>query len=153
MVDTVLVIGTPFQGDVARMVRLAAALVLVSAGVVACAPPGPTSPVYCAGLKATMVVTAQSPLIVYGTAGNDVIAVTAGVHQVLGGAGNDTICADSVGSTLLGGDGNDLLIGGAGADRLDGGNGNDLLIGEEVRMCSSAGPGPTPCPTPTTPLR
>ncbi len=141
LVDKVLVIGRPFRGDVARMGRLAAAVVLVSAGVVACAPPGPASPVYCAGLKATMVVTAKSPLIVYGTAGNDVIAVTAGVHQVLGGAGNDTICADSVGSSLLGGDGNDLLIGGAGSDRLDGGNGNDLLIGAGGPDVLIGGPG------------
>jgi hypothetical protein len=116
-------------GEVAKFVRLAGALLLVSAGAVACTPSTSAAPVYCGGAKATIVVGATSPYLVTGTARNDVIAVTSGAHEVLGEAGNDTMCADGAGSTLLGGDGNDRLLGWAGRDRLDGGNGNDVLQG------------------------
>jgi hypothetical protein len=129
------------RGEVAKVGRLAAAVVLVSASVVACTAPGPAKPVYCGLSKATMVVSATSPFIVNGTPGNDVIAVTGGAHEVFGGAGNDTICADAAGSSLYGGDGNDWLIGGAGADRLDGGNGNDLLQGGAGADTFIGGPG------------
>ena len=115
--------------DVAKIGRLAGVALLVSASVLACTPPASAKSVYCGGLKATLVVSAKSPLIVNGTPGNDVIAETGGLHEVLGGAGNDTICADSVGSTLIGGSGNDRLIGGTGTDRLLGGPGNDVLQG------------------------
>jgi hypothetical protein len=114
---------------VPKFFRLAAAVLLVSGAGVACTVPSAAGPVYCDGHRATIVVSATSPRHVYGTAGNDVIAVTAGIHEVLGGAGNDVMCADSLGSTLLGGDGNDLLVGAARADYLDGGNGNDTLLG------------------------
>ena len=76
-----------------------------------------------------MVVGTTSPSIVNGTSGNDVIAVTGGIHTVNGGAGNDFICAASLGSTLIGGAGNDTLIGGAGNDKLIGGTGRDTLNG------------------------
>ena len=125
----------------AKIGRLAAAVMLVSASVVACTAPAPAKPVYCGLSKATIVVGTTSPFIVNGTARNDVIAVTGGVHEVFGGAGNDTICADGVGSTLFGGDGNDWLIGGAGRDRLDGGNGNDLLMGGGGADTLIGGPG------------
>jgi hypothetical protein len=68
---------------VAKLVRLGAAAVLVSASVAACPAPTPAKPVYCGLSKATMVVGATSPFIVNGTARNDVIAVTGGVHEVL----------------------------------------------------------------------
>jgi hypothetical protein len=115
--------------SVLKLARAAVAAVLLSGGVVACTAPAAAGPVYCDGHKATIVIGVTSRKIVSGTAHNDVIAVTGGIHEVLGGAGNDLICADSLGSTLLGGDGNDTLIGGAGNDRLDGGNGNDTLLG------------------------
>lgn len=125
----------------AKVARLAAAVVLVSSSVLACTAPAPAKPVYCGLSKATIVVGSSSPFIVNGTARNDVIAVTGGVHEVFGGAGNDTMCADAVGSTLIGGDGNDWLIGGAGRDRLDGGNGNDLLMGAGGADTLIGGPG------------
>ena len=125
-----------------RIARFAAAALLISSGLVACTVPAAgAAPVYCYGHRATIVVGAQSPRIVTGTAGNDVIAVTAGIHEVRGGAGNDIMCADSLGSTLLGGDGNDLLIGAAGADRLDGGNGDDTLLGGAGVDTFIGGPG------------
>jgi hypothetical protein len=113
-----------------RLVHLGVAVVVIAGTGVACTPVAGAAPVFCAGHRATIVVGASSPQVVSGTANNDVIVVTAGIHEVLAGAGDDIVCADSIGSTLLGGDGNDVLIGGGGADRLDGGNGNDTLIGE-----------------------
>jgi hypothetical protein len=113
-----------------KFVRVAVAAVLVSGAGVACTAPAATAaPVYCSGHKATIVVGAKSARVVVGTAHNDVIAVTSGLHQVLGGGGNDILCADVIGTSLSGGDGNDLLVGAAGPDRLDGGTGNDMLLG------------------------
>jgi hypothetical protein len=66
---------------------------------------------------------------VNGTSGNDVIAVTGGLHTVNGGNGNDIMCADSLGSTLIGGAGNDTLVGAAGNDTLKGLTGRDTLNG------------------------
>jgi hypothetical protein len=114
---------------VPKFVPLAAAIVLLSGAGVACTAQASAAAVYCDGHRATIVVGAQSSRNVSGTSGNDVIAVTTGIHQVFGGAGNDIMCADSLGSILVGGPGNDVLIGAAGADRLDGGNGNDTLLG------------------------
>lgn len=51
-----------------------------------------------------------TPVIVVGTAGNDVL---------IGGSGNDI---------LIGGAGNDVLDGGAGADLMLGGSGNDTFV-------------------------
>ena len=125
-----------------RFARFAAATLLLSGGPVACTVPAASAaPVYCDGHRATIVVGAHSARIVSGTARDDVIAVTAGIHEVLGGAGNDIMCADAIGSTLLGGDGNDLLIGAGGADRLDGGNGNDTLLGGAGPDTLIGGPG------------
>jgi hypothetical protein len=105
-----------------------AAILLTAGGAVACTPPTPVT-ASCAGHKATIVVGARSPASVNGTSGNDVIAVTGGLHTVNGGAGNDVICADSLGSTLIGGAGNDTLIGGKGNDTLKGQTGRDTLNG------------------------
>lgn len=92
-------------------------------------------------------------LSVYGTGGNDVIAValkngrvavfengvqTASfttVRSILveGGSGRDKIGIDSnitVASKLVGGSGNDSIVGGSGPDVLYGGSGNDLMLGQ-----------------------
>jgi hypothetical protein len=116
--------------EVPKFGRLAAVVILIAGAGAACTAPAPkAAPVYCAGHKATIVVGPKSPRVVSGTARADVIAITAGIHEVIGGAGNDTLCADSLGSTLMGGAGNDLLVGGSGNDDLDGGAGVDTLIG------------------------
>lgn len=105
-----------------------AAILVAAGGAVACTPPAAVA-ASCAGHKATIVVGTTSPGTVNGTSGNDVIAVTGGLHTVNGGNGNDIICADSLGSTLIGGAGNDTLVGGAGNDTLKGLTGRDTLNG------------------------
>src|SRR5262249_45117331 len=82
-------------------------------------------------------------LIVYGSAGANVIRLTGGLNVsaiLFGGDGGDTL--DAQGSTaanvlvggagnhtLLGGSGNAVLIGGLGKDTLHGNGGDDILIG------------------------
>jgi FG-GAP-like repeat/RTX calcium-binding nonapeptide repeat (4 copies) len=84
-----------------------------------------------------------SHLIVYGSAGANVIRLTGGLAVpaiLFGGGGGDTL--DAAGSTvanvlvggagndaLSGGSGNDILIGGLGSDLLHGNGGDDILIG------------------------
>ena len=80
-------------------------------------------------------------VVVYGGAGNDVIAVDNNLKAdawEYGGAGNDVLIGGGGNNVLLGGDGNDvlyagngrdILIGGAGADLLFGNGGDDILIG------------------------
>jgi hypothetical protein len=99
------------------------------------------------GIALGMVAPAGSlpfaHLIVYGSAGGNVIRLTGGLAVpalLFGGGGGDTL--DAQGSTaanvlvggagndtLLGGSGNDLLIGGLGNDALKGNGGDDILIG------------------------
>ncbi len=71
--------------------------------------------------------------LVYGGAGNDVIAVRQSNDTVYGGAGDDTISAadedPQYGDRLYGDDGNDQISGANTNDQLFGGVGNDLLYG------------------------
>lgn len=99
------------------------------------------------------VTYAGRVLSVYGTAGNDVIAVAlkngrvavfengvqtasfATVRSILveGGSGRDKIGIDSnitVKTKLVGGSGHDSIVGGGGPDVLYGNAGNDLLLGQ-----------------------
>jgi Ca2+-binding RTX toxin-like protein len=95
----------------------------------------------------------KTDLVVYGTAGNDVITINpakagqvtvivnksnAGTFAVTGRVivyalgGNDKVSGNkklAAPLTVFGGDGNDTLTGGAGNDVLIGGNGNDTLNG------------------------
>ncbi len=72
-----------------------------------------------------------------GTAGNDVIIVSAtyqsdavgGGIKIDGGAGNDTLGGGAGNDTILGGDGNDLISGLGGNDNLQGAAGVDVIWG------------------------
>ncbi|MBV2360842.1 hypothetical protein KUH32_13830 [Thalassococcus sp. CAU 1522] len=61
---------------------------------------------------------APGPLVLNGSAQNEVLD---------GGTGNDTITAFAGNDTLNGGDGDDVLKGNEGADRINGDGGNDLI--------------------------
>jgi Ca2+-binding RTX toxin-like protein len=89
---------------------------LAAAGPAAHAAP---APVFCAGLKATIVGN-NADNVIHGTAGPDVIHALDGNDVVHGAGRNDVIC---------GGSGNDVLFGNAGNDRLYGQTGNDVVIG------------------------
>ena len=69
------------------------------------------------------------PLIVTGTAGNDVLPGSDGLDRLEGLAGNDTLNASQGDDTLDGGDGDDTLYDGFGFNVLKGGAGNDWLQG------------------------
>jgi Ca2+-binding RTX toxin-like protein len=69
-------------------------------------------------------------VIIYGSAGNDVIRIDSSVTQpveVFGGDGNDQIYGGKSDATLHGDAGNDHVVGGMGRNVLDGGAGNDVL--------------------------
>ena len=51
--------------------------------------------------------------------------------MIFGDAGNDLLAGNEDADTLEGGDGSDTLFGDAGADLLVGGNGLDILVGGE----------------------
>ena len=63
--------------------------------------------------------------IIEAGAFNDSIAGDSAANIIFGGAGNDLMAARDGNDSLYGGSGNDTLFGGAGADRLDGGAGVD----------------------------
>ena len=61
-------------------------------------------------------VVETTPLILSGTAGNDVTFGEAGNDRLFGNAGNDQLSGEDGNDILRGGQGNDILIGGAGND-------------------------------------
>lgn len=74
------------------------------------------------------VLSAQGPMTITGTAGDDILHGGSGNDSIDGAAGDDTIIAAHGDDTVTGGDGNDLIIGGHGDDTLDGGAGNDTIM-------------------------
>jgi Ca2+-binding RTX toxin-like protein len=95
-------------------------------------------------LGGTPTVANTSLIQVFGTGGNDVIALNeangalpaanlfggAGNDTLIGGSGADMLFGQSGNDTLLGKGGNDLLFGGDGNDTLTGGDGDDQLFGQ-----------------------
>lgn len=81
--------------------------------------PPPAAQVFCAGQIATQAGSGNGEVL-YGTAGNDVIAAGEGNDVVYGLGGDDIIC---------GGPGNDTIKAGAGTDQLYGEDGADKLVG------------------------
>lgn len=71
-------------------------------------------------------------IVVYGSAGHDVVLVDSAVTTpvwVFGGAGNDVIFGGSGDDVIVGGGGVDIIVGGAGRDILIGGRGSDVIGG------------------------
>jgi Ca2+-binding RTX toxin-like protein len=83
------------------------------------------------GVSRSFAAGSVKRININGLAGNDVIAIGAGVRgsNVDAGVGNDTVTGGTGNDTLVGGDGNDRLNGGDGNDWLKGGNGSDHLAG------------------------
>src|SRR5215217_4905821 len=101
--------------------RNAAGTILVNGGAVAVVGGTPT-------------VANTSLIQVFGTGGNDVIALNEAngalpAADLFGGAGNDTLTGGSGADMLFGQSGNDTLLGKGGNDLLFGGSGNDTLTG------------------------
>src|SRR5215204_4348036 len=101
--------------------RNAAGTILVNGGAVSVAGGTPT-------------VANTSLIQVFGTGGNDVIALNEAngalpAANLFGGAGNDTLIGGSGADVLFGQSGNDTLLGKGGNDLLFGGDGNDTLTG------------------------
>src|SRR5215213_8935919 len=111
--------------------RNAAGTILVNGGAVSVVGGTPT-------------VANTSLIQVFGTGGNDVIALNeangalpaanlfggAGNDTLIGGSGADMLFGQSDNDTLLGKGGNDLLFGGDGNDTLTGGDGDDQMFGQ-----------------------
>jgi Ca2+-binding RTX toxin-like protein len=68
-----------------------------------------------------------TPLVLTGTAGDEMLTGGAGNDTISGGAGNDLLFGGRGDDLLLGGPGDDTLVGGAGHDSLRGGDGDDTL--------------------------
>ena len=82
------------------------------------------------GVSTSLSNVAQ--IVVYGSAGNDVVLVDSAVTTpvwVFGGEGNDIIVGGSGDDLIVGGGGVDIILGGAGRDILIGGRGNDIISG------------------------
>ncbi|MFN4129756.1 MAG: calcium-binding protein [Paracoccaceae bacterium] len=63
----------------------------------------------------------EAPVVLTGTAADNILSSGAGNDRLSGGAGNDQ---------LIGRSGDDRLAGGSGRDHLDGGEGDDSLFGQ-----------------------
>lgn len=79
--------------------------------------------------------------VLYGGAGNDVMRGLAGDDVIYGGAGNDSISGDAGNDLIFGGDGNDQINGNAGDDILHGDAGNDSLWGADGNDVLKGGDG------------
>jgi Ca2+-binding RTX toxin-like protein len=73
--------------------------------------------------------TGNSPVVLGGTAGNDIlIAGASDQDTVYGDGGNDTLNGGAGDDNVFGGAGDDIIFSGGGTDTLDGGAGNDVII-------------------------
>jgi RNA polymerase sigma factor (sigma-70 family) len=79
----------------------------------------------------SFIASSVSSINVYGNAGNDTIAVGAGIGNTSlnGGVGDDALYGGNGNDYIFCGDGNDYASGGAGNDTIDGWYGNDYLVG------------------------
>ncbi len=73
------------------------------------------------------------PLVIDGSAGNDIIRGGIGADTLSGAAGDDRLEGRNGADTLDGGGGADALHGGSGRDTLIGGDGVDILFGGDGR--------------------
>ena len=124
--------------------RLLVAFAAVPTALLASYPMTPATaagPVTCAGQVATVVVTAHSPHVVYGTGHHDVIAIHDSGHVVRARAGSDLVCGSAGQDVVYGGAGADHLYGNHGADHMYGGHGDDTIRGRDGDDHLYGGPG------------
>ena len=73
--------------------------------------------------------TGNSPVVLGGTANNDIIIAGASDQDTIyGDAGNDRLDGSAGDDHVFGGDGDDIITSGGGTDVIDGGAGNDVII-------------------------
>src|SRR5215467_12084697 len=73
--------------------------------------------------------TGNSPVVLGGTAGNDIIIAGASDQDTIyGDGGNDRLDGGNGDDHVFGGAGDDIITSGGGTDVLDGGTGNDVII-------------------------
>src|SRR5262245_885065 len=73
--------------------------------------------------------TGNSPVVLGGTAANDIIIAGASDQDTIyGDAGNDRLDGSAGDDHVFGGDGDDIITSGGGTDVIDGGLGNDVII-------------------------
>src|SRR5215475_5031058 len=73
--------------------------------------------------------TGNSPVVLGGTEGNDIIIAGASDQDTIyGDAGNDRLDGSAGDDHVFGGAGDDIITSGGGTDVLDGGDGNDVII-------------------------
>ncbi|HKA06170.1 MAG TPA: peroxidase family protein, partial [Gemmataceae bacterium] len=73
--------------------------------------------------------TGNSPVVLGGTANNDIlIAGASDQDTIYGDGGNDRIDGGAGDDHMLGGAGDDIITSGGGTDVIDGGTGNDVII-------------------------
>jgi Ca2+-binding RTX toxin-like protein len=86
-----------------------------------------------AGLPGTQLLigaTGNHDDVLFGGAGDDIIAGLNGNDRLYGGSGDDLLIGGNHDDVLYGGSGDDWLLGGNHDDRLYGGTGDDSLYGE-----------------------
>ena len=101
----------------------------------------PTVPQPSCPLKGRVLVSSNSPAVLKGGAGTDIIVGTGGADTLSGRAGKDCLYGYGGKDRLFGGKGADRLFGGTGRDLLTGGQGTDRLIDDSGRDRFSGGPG------------
>src|SRR5262249_17296891 len=72
--------------------------------------------------------TGENPLVLGGTAGNDILISGDGDDTLYGDAGNDRLDGGAGDDTVRGGAGDDIITSGGGNDVLQGEGGNDVII-------------------------
>jgi len=93
------------------------------------------------GYPGTSTATANAPMTITGTSGNDVIYAANGNDVIDGGGGDDLICGVGGNDKIRGGAGNDKVFGSQGDDDLGGQAGDDEVIGgpDNDRVSGGAG--------------
>lgn len=91
---------------------------LLATGLLYSAPVEAKHSIGCMNRNATIQGTHEADVI-FGTAGNDVIAAQGGADTIWAGAGNDLICGNRNTDTVFGGSGNDRVSGGKARDTCE----------------------------------
>jgi Ca2+-binding RTX toxin-like protein len=126
-----------------RVVVVLATAAYVTGFGIAMAPPGNTFGGSCNGRLSSPGLDAsheKGPVLINGTADDDVIIGSKGDDGINGNGGEDLICGGAGADDIAGGDANDRIFGESGDDTIrgrglddfiSGGRGNDNIDGDE----------------------